>query len=162
MNNTHNYDMMQVCLHGCFVRLKLWHWAWPTNFKKIILFHTCHCAIFLNYISSSSSSSSAFPSYISGVHHFGWAFADVTIFFNPTIEVVTFRHHGCCMLTVFLLPAFTCLGHECQDLLSLCDRMHACTDKTFVYNLIRNSFWGMESEPMLTQTENSPLLEKSS
>ena len=25
------------------------------------------------------------------------------------------------MLGVFLLPAFTCLRHECQDLLSLCD-----------------------------------------
>ena len=25
------------------------------------------------------------------------------------------------MLDVFLLPAFTRLGHECQDLLSLCD-----------------------------------------
>ena len=35
----------------------------------------------------------------------------------PTIEVVTFRLHGWCMLGVFLLLAFTCLGHECQDLL---------------------------------------------
>ena len=25
------------------------------------------------------------------------------------------------MLGVFLLPAFTNLGHECQDVLSLCD-----------------------------------------
>ena len=50
-------------------------------------------------------------------------------FLNPTIEVVTFRLHGWCMLgVVFLLPAFTCLWHECQDLLSLCDGMHVCTD----------------------------------
>ena len=28
------------------------------------------------------------------------------------------------MLGVFLLPAFTRLGHECQDLLSSCDEMH--------------------------------------
>ena len=28
------------------------------------------------------------------------------------------------MLGVFLLPAFTCLGHKRQDLLSLCDGMH--------------------------------------
>ena len=27
-----------------------------------------------------------------------------------------------------LLPIFTRLGHECQDLLSLCDGMHVCTD----------------------------------
>ena len=32
------------------------------------------------------------------------------------------------MLGVFLLLAFTCLGHECQDLLSPCDGMHVCTD----------------------------------
>ena len=37
-------------------------------------------------------------------------------FFNPTIEVVTFRLRGWCMLGMFLLPAFTRLGHECQDL----------------------------------------------
>ena len=45
-------------------------------------------------------------------------FAYVTgfFFFNPTIEVVTFRLRGLCMLGVFLLPAFTRLGHECQDL----------------------------------------------
>ena len=39
-------------------------------------------------------------------------------FFNPTIEVVTFRPSGWCMLGVFLLQAFTRLGHECYDLLS--------------------------------------------
>ena len=49
-------------------------------------------------------------------------------FFNPTTEVVTFYLHGWCMLSVFSLPAFTRLGHECQDLLSLCDGMHVCTD----------------------------------
>ena len=32
------------------------------------------------------------------------------------------------MLGVFLLLAFTRLGHECQDLLSLCDGMYVCTD----------------------------------
>ena len=40
------------------------------------------------------------------------------------------------MLGVFLLPAFTCSGHERQDLLSPCDEMHVCTDKTSVYTLI--------------------------
>ena len=56
-------------------------------------------------------------------------FACVTFFFfNPTIEVVTFCLRGWCMLGVVLLLAFTRLGHECQDILSLCDGMHVCTD----------------------------------
>ena len=42
----------------------------------------------------------------------GEIFAYVTIF-DQTIEVVTFRLRGCCMLDVFLLPAFTSVGHEC-------------------------------------------------
>ena len=46
------------------------------------------------------------------------------------------------MLGVFLLAAFTRLGHECQDLLSLSDGMHVCTDKTSVYTLTRKSFEG--------------------
>ena len=49
-------------------------------------------------------------------------------FLNPTIKVVTFRLRGWCLLGVFLLPAFTRLGHERQDLLSPCDEMHVCTD----------------------------------
>ena len=48
--------------------------------------------------------------------------------FNPTIEVVTFRLRGWCMLGVFSLPVFTHLGYERQDLLSPCDAMHVCTD----------------------------------
>ena len=74
------------------------------------------------------SSFSASPSYVSGLHHLGVRFEYVTVLFNPTIEVATFRLRGWCMLGVFLLPAFTRLGHECQDLLSPCDGMHACTD----------------------------------
>ena len=64
------------------------------------------------------------------------------------------------MLSVFLLPVFTCLGHEHQDLSSLCHGMHVCTDKNSVYTLIRKSFWGFESEPMLTPREKSSLPEK--
>ena len=56
----------------------------------------------------------------------GEIFAYVTVF-NPNIEVVIFRLRGGCMLGVLLLPAFTRLGHECQDLLSPCV-LHACTD----------------------------------
>ena len=62
------------------------------------------------------------------------------------------------MLDVFLLPAFTHLGYECQDLLSLCDGKHVCTDYT-VYTVIQKRFLGMESEPMLIPREKSPLLE---
>ena len=57
----------------------------------------------------------------------GEIFAYVTIF-NPSIEVVTFRLRGWCMLGVFFLPAVTRLGHECHKLLSPCDGMHVCTD----------------------------------
>ena len=70
----------------------------------------------------------AFPSYISGVHHFWVRFLRMWPFFNPTIKVVTFRLRGWCVLGVLLLPAFTRLGHERQDLLSPCDEMHVCTD----------------------------------
>ena len=64
-------------------------------------------------------SSSAFPElYISGVHHCWWDFYVYDHFFNPTIEVVTFHLHGWGMLGMLLLPAFTNLGHERQDLLS--------------------------------------------
>ena len=48
-------------------------------------------------------------------------------FFIPTIEVVTFRLRGWCMVDVFLLTAFTRLGHEYQDLFSPGDGMHVCT-----------------------------------
>ena len=66
--------------------------------------------------------------YLWGSPLLGEIFAYVTVFFNPTIKVVTFRLRGWCVLGVFLLPAFTRLGHERQDLLSPCDEMHACTD----------------------------------
>ena len=62
-----------------------------------------------------------------GSPFWGEIFAHVT-FFNPTIEVITFCLRGWCMLGVFFLPAFTCLGHECQDLLSLCNGMQVSTD----------------------------------
>ena len=52
----------------------------------------------------------------------------MSLIFNLTIEVITFRLCGCCMPGVFLLPAFTHLGHECQDLFSPYNGMHACTN----------------------------------
>ena len=97
----------------------------------------------------SSSTFSACPSYISGVHlGFSEIFAYVTIF-NPTIEVVAFRLRGWCMLVVFLLPAFFRVrAMEC---------MFAQTRPRFILSL-----WGMETEPMLTPEDKSPLPEKNS
>ena len=69
----------------------------------------------------------------------------VAFFFIQTIEAVTFRLRGRCMLGVlffcvcvcvcgfffcfvfFFLPALIRLGHDCQGLLSLCGGMHVCT-----------------------------------
>ena len=82
-------------------------------------FFCCFVPIFLSFV---------FPSYISGVHHFWVRFLRMWLFFNPTIKVVTFCLRGWCVLGVFLLPAFTRLGHERQDLLSPCDEVHVCTD----------------------------------
>ena len=69
----------------------------------------------------------AFTALSLGFTILGERFAYLTVF-NPTIEVVTFGLRGCCMLDVVLFLAFTCLGHECQDLLSICNGMHECTD----------------------------------
>ena len=66
---------------------------------------------------------------------------------NPAIEVVTFRPCRCCLLGVFLLLAFTRLRHECQDLLSLCDGVHVCTDKTSVYTLTQKSLAEWSQNP---------------
>ena len=66
--------------------------------------------------------------YLWGSPLFGWDFCVCDCFSNPTIKVVTFRLRGWCVLCVFLLLAFTRLGHERQDLLSPCDEMHVCTD----------------------------------
>ena len=67
-------------------------------------------------------SSSAFPAIYLEFTIAGEMFAYVTT------EVVTFGLRGWCMLGVFLLPAFTYRGRECQDLLSPCDGMYACTE----------------------------------
>ena len=46
------------------------------------------------------------------------------LFFNPTTVQFTFRLRGWCMLGVFLLPPFTRIRHECQDLW-----VHACVHR---------------------------------
>ena len=69
-----------------------------------------------------NNSSPVFPPISLGFTFIGVFFAYVTV------EVVTFHLCGWYVLGVFLLPAFTRLGHECQDLLSPCDEKHVCTD----------------------------------
>ena len=75
------------------------------------------------------------------------------------MEVVTFRLRGWCMLGVFFLPAFTRLGHECQDLLSPCDGMHLCRLDLGLY-FHPKEFWGngvgthVNSEGKIPSTRN--------
>ena len=68
------------------------------------------------------------PSYISGFHHSWCRFLSTWKCPNLIIEAVTFHLCGWCMLGVFLLSAFTRLGHKCQDLWNLCDGMRVCSD----------------------------------
>ena len=118
-------------------------------FVCFVVFVFCCCCLFFF----------AFPSYISGVHHFWVRFLRMWPFFNPTIKVVTFRLRGWCVLGVFLLPAFTRLRHERQDLWSPCDEiMYAQTRPRFILSSER-VLGGMEFEPMLTSREKSALPE---
>ena len=95
-----------------FLRCQLCVWDSPF----FCLFFSCVASDISGVHSSSSSSSSAFPSYIlSGVHHFGSEFRVCDRFLNPTIEVATFRLRGWCMQCVFLLSVFTYVGHEYHD-----------------------------------------------
>ena len=67
--------------------------------------------------------------------------------FNLIIDVATFHLGMWYTLGVFLLLAFAYTGHGCQDCLSLCNGMHACTDYTSE---------GVELKPMLAQKKISP------
>ena len=104
-----------------------------------------------------SSSSSAFPAISLGFTILGEIFAYVTVClfvcFLSNHRCSHIRLRGWCMLGVFLL------GHECQGLLSPSDGIHVCRAYTSFYTLIRKSFEGMESGPMLTPRDKSPLLE---
>ena len=66
--------------------------------------------------------------YLWGSPLLGEIFAYVTVFL---IQPLRLSHSvfvdGACWVC-FLLPAFTHLGHERQDLLSPCNEMHVCTD----------------------------------
>ena len=48
--------------------------------------------------------------------------------FNPTMEVVTFCVHGWVHVGCVFVGAIHPSRIECQDLSSLCDGMHVCTD----------------------------------
>ena len=76
-------------------------------------------------------------------------------YFNPTLDVVTFRLRGWCVLGVFLFSVFTCLGHECQDLLSPCSGMHVRTDGILVYTLIQKTSWEWSQNPCQLQGKNT-------
>ena len=111
------------------------------------------------WLADSSSSSSSFPSYVPGVHHFGWNFCVCDYFFSPTIEVVTFHLCGWCMLGVFVTGIHPSRIWMLGSFESV--RWNACVHRwTAIYALIRKSFGGMESEPMLTPREKSHLPEK--
>ena len=86
---------------------------------------------------------------------FFFVFVFVFVFYHPTIEVVTFRLRGWCMLGVFLLSALTHLGYERQDLLSPFECMCTQTKPRFILSSER--VWGKESKLMLTPREKSPL-----
>ena len=110
----------------------------------------------MSWSNGRSSSSSAFPTISLGLTILDEIFVHVIIF-NSTIEVVTFRLHGWCMLGVFLLLAFTHLGHECQNLFVGWNRMCAQIRPWFI--LIQKSIGWMKSAPRLTPRKN-PLYRK--
>ena len=60
------------------------------------------------------------------------------------------------MLGVFVLSAFTCLGHECQDCVYALECMCTQTGPQFILSVYSHS---KESEPILIAWEKSPLLE---
>ena len=97
-------------------------------------------------------------SYISGVHHCWVRFLCVWQFFLQSNQRCS-HILSSCMQGVFLLLAFTYLGHEYQDLSSLWDGMHVCTDYTSVYSLIRKSFREWSQNPCSLQGKN-PLYQK--
>ena len=66
------------------------------------------------YLVLTPSSSSAFPATSKEYNFFGEIFAHVIVF-RPAIQVLILPLRGWCMQGVFLLLAFTHLGHECQD-----------------------------------------------
>ena len=101
------------------------------------------------------------PSYFSGVHQFfGEIICVCDHFFNPTIEVVTFRLHGWCMLGMFFVagihPSGTWMSGSFKSVWWSAN-VHRLDLR--LYSHPKQFFEGMESEPMLTPREKSPLQE---
>ena len=69
-------------------------------------------------------------------------------FLYPTIEAVTFHFHRWCPSRTWTSGSFVSV------------RWNASVHRLEVYALIQKCFWGMESEPMLTPREKSPLPKK--
>ena len=67
--------------------------------------------------------------YLYGTPCFWWVFflRMWPSFLNPTTEGVTFRLRERCVLGMFLLPAFTRLGHKCQDYAWTYVPKHTCS-----------------------------------
>ena len=114
--------------------------------------------LLLSSYEQSSSSSSAFPSYISELHHLGWDFCICDRFFiQPLRQSHSVFAGGASW--VFLLSAFTHLKHQCQDLLSRAmERMFAHSRPRCTLSSVR--VLGEWNQPMLTPREISPLPEK--
>ena len=114
------------------------------------------CLNLVTWLLAHRSSSSAFPSYISGVHHFGWdvCICDFVFFFYPTIEVVTFCLSGWCMLGVVFFAGMQLSRTRMSGSFELV-RWNACVHRLD----FRKTFWGMELEPILTPREKSLLPE---
>ena len=99
------YPPPAYCLQICLVSLSLWellysyecddHYHLPVQSVCLIFCYTV--LLFFVFFCF------AFPSYISGVHHFWVRFLRMWPFFNPTIKVVTFRLCGWCVLGVFFV-----------------------------------------------------------
>ena len=73
----------------------------------------------------------------------------------PTIKVLTFHLCGWRMLSVFLLPAFTRLGHACQDLLQY-DHSHCIilTDWTLIPHAHSHLLQQLKHYPYQQYNEN--------
>ena len=109
---------------------------------------------------SEDPTSSVFPSYTSGVHHFWWQFLHMWPFLNPTIKVVTFRLHGWCSLGVVFFANIH-LSRTWMSASFESVRWNACVHRLDLgLYALPKEFWGNGVRTMLTPREKSPLPEK--
>ena len=109
------------------------------------------CIIFASYFT--------FPAVSLWCSPFLARFLCIWPFPNPTIYLVTFDLRGWFMLGVFLLLAFTYLGHECQDVwVCEVERMCAQTRPWLILSSER-VFGEWSQKPCQLQRQKSPLPE---